>query len=109
MSTLDKYGLKPTKVKIELDGDEHEFYAKKISFNLANALSQQFNEIANQLAIIKFCLCEEDGTMVFARDCDLYEIGDHFPYELIALLSTEIAKLSGPQSRTEDIKKKLGN
>ncbi|MCR6739103.1 hypothetical protein NVV56_09390 [Aeromonas dhakensis] len=106
MSILDKYGLKPTKVKFELDGEIYEFYAKKISFNLAIAIAQQFNEIANQLAIIKFCLCEEDGTMVFASDCDLAEIGDHFPYELIILLSTEIAKMSGPQSRTEDVKKK---
>ncbi|ENC6658097.1 hypothetical protein ABKY47_002561 [Aeromonas hydrophila] len=109
MSILDKYGLKPKKVKIELDGDEHEFYAKKISFNLANALSQQYDEEVRQLAIIKYCLCEEDGVMVFASDCDLSEIGDQFQYELIALLSTEIAKMSGPQSRTEDVKKKLGN
>lgn len=109
MSTLEKYGLKPKVVKFELDGEVYVFYAKQISLNLALAISQQFNEIANQLAIIKFCLCEEDGTMVFASDCDLAEIGDQFQYEIIALLSTEIAKMSGPKARTEDVKKKQGS
>ncbi|MFQ2266814.1 hypothetical protein ACK321_12190 [Aeromonas hydrophila] len=109
MSILDKYGLKPKVVKFELDGETHEFYAKKISFNLALAISQQFNEEVRQLAIIKYCLCEEDGAMVFSEDCDLAEIGDQLPYELIALLSTEIAKMSGPKARTEDVKKKQGS
>ncbi|AVP84523.1 hypothetical protein [Aeromonas hydrophila] len=109
MSILDKYGLKPKVVKFELDGEAHEFYAKKISFNLALAISQQFNETVNQLAIIKYCLCEEDGTMVFSEDCDLAEIGDQLPFEIIDLLSKKILKMSGPKARTEDVKKKQGS
>lgn len=109
MSVLDKYGLKPKVVKFELDGEVYEFYAKQISLNLALAISQQFNELVNALAIIKFCLCEEDGKMVFASDCDLAEIGDHFQYEIILKLSAEIAKMSGPKARTEDVKKKQGS
>lgn len=109
MSFLDKFGLQPKKITFELDNESHEFYAKPISFNLALAISQQFNETVNQLAIIKYCLCEEDGTMVFASDCDLAEIGDQLPFEIIDLLSKKILKMSGPKARTEDVKKKHGN
>ncbi|MGE6114353.1 hypothetical protein ACLHZ0_21580 [Aeromonas salmonicida] len=109
MSFLDKYGLKPKKIKINLDGEEHEFYAKQISFNLAVALAQQFNEVARQLAIVKYCLCEEDGSMVFPEDIALEVIGDKLPYEVISIVATKIAKMSGPKERIEDVKKKHGN
>ncbi|MFQ2622646.1 hypothetical protein ACK3YV_07400 [Aeromonas caviae] len=106
MSFLDKYGLKPHKLTIELDGEEHTFYAKHISYNLAVSLSTQYLEGARELAVIMYCLCEEDGTMVFDKKTELAEVGDKISYELITLMATKIAEVSGPQKRVDNIKKK---
>ncbi|MFQ2569779.1 hypothetical protein ACK3Z8_00775 [Aeromonas caviae] len=101
MKFLDKFGLKPT--KIEIDGEL--IYYKAISYNLACALANEPSDVIRQLIIIRHCLCEENGQMVFAEDTDLAEIGDSLPFELISKISTEIAKSSGPRQRNEVVKK----
>lgn len=102
MKFLDKFGLKP--LSFELEGET--VYYKQISYNLAVAITHEYNDIMRQLIIIRHCLCEEDGSMVFHEDTDLAEIGDKLPFETISTIATEIAKLSGPKARDEQLKKK---
>lgn len=103
MKFLDKFGLKP--LSFELEGET--VYYKQISYNLAITIANENNDIIRQLIIIRHCLCEEeDGSMVFHEDTDLAEIGDKLPFETISTIATEIAKLSGPKARDEQLKKK---
>ncbi|MGE6115168.1 hypothetical protein ACLHZU_03645 [Aeromonas salmonicida] len=106
MKMLDKFGLKPNKLSITIDDEKQEFYSKLISYNLAVFLANNHDDIINQLTIIRHCLCEEDGTLVFSYDTPLEEIGDMFPFEVISLIATEIAKSSGPKARNENVIKK---
>lgn len=106
MKMLDKFGLKPKKMYIEVDGEKQEFFSKPISYNLAHYLRTQYDEIIQQLVIIRHCLCEQDGSMVFSEDTPLEVIGDMLPYENISLMAAEIAKSSGPKAREESIVKK---
>lgn len=105
MKFLDKFGMKPK--HFELDGEK--IFYKAISYNLAIALANEYNDVVRQLIIIRHCLCEEDGSMVFSEDQDLAEIGDALPFEIISQISTEIAKQSGPKARDENLKKKHNN
>ncbi|NEX74797.1 hypothetical protein [Aeromonas rivipollensis] len=102
MKFLDKFGLKP--LSFELEGET--VYYKQISYNLAVAITHEYNDIMRQLIIIRHCLCEEDGSMVFHEDTDLAEIGDKLPFEIISLIATEISNSSGPKVRDEQLKKK---
>ncbi|MGY6036646.1 hypothetical protein [Aeromonas sp. AE23HZ002T15] len=109
MDFLSKYSLKPHEIKVQYLDEEHVFHAKSISYNLAFQLKQSYAENIIQLAIIKYCLCNEDGTMIFAEDFDLGELGDQMGFELITLLSDAIADLSKPAKRAENVKKKQDN
>lgn len=102
MKFLDKFGLKP--LSFNLNGET--VYFKQISYNLAVAITHEYNDIMRQLIIIRHCLCEEDGSMVFHEDTDLAEIGDKLPFEIISLIATEISNSSGPKVRDEQLKKK---
>ncbi|WP_273761201.1 hypothetical protein [Aeromonas hydrophila] len=106
MKMLDKFGLKPKKMYIEVDGEKKEFYSKPISYNLAVFIGNQQDDIIRQLTMIRHCLCEQDGSMTFSEDTPLEHIGDVFPFEVIGLMAAEIAKSSGPKAREESIVKK---
>lgn len=106
MKMLDKFGLRPKKLEIEFEGEKQYFFAKPISYNLAVFIANEFNNHIRQLVIVRHCLCEEDGTLVFDENADLDEIGDKFPYEVISLMSAEISRSSGPVARSEDLAKK---
>lgn len=103
---LKKFGLKPKKLKFEYEGEEQTVYYKPISYNLAIAIANQYNDTIRQLIIIRHCLCDEDGTMVFDEQKELAEIGDELPFEVIGLVSAAIAKTSGPKERDDQITKK---
>ncbi|WP_330544496.1 hypothetical protein V0242_11795 [Aeromonas hydrophila] len=106
MKMIDKFGLKPKKMYIEVDGEKQEFYSKPISYNLAVFIGNQQDDIIRQLTMIRHCLCEQDGSMTFSEDTPLEQIGDVFPFEIIGLMAAEIAKSSGPKAREESIVKK---
>ncbi|QBX71544.1 hypothetical protein E4630_12110 [Aeromonas hydrophila] len=106
MKILDRFGLKPKKLEIEFDGEKQEFFAKPISYNLAVFIANEFDDNIRKLVIVRHCLCEEDGTMVFEEDTDLEVIGDQLPYEAISLMALEIAKSSGPKARGDELVKK---
>ena len=106
MKMLDKFGLKPKKLFIELDREKQEFHSKPISYNLAVFIANEFDENIRKLVIVRHCLCEQDGTMVFEEDTPLDVIGDALPYEVIGLMAIEIAKSSGPKARGEEVVKK---
>lgn len=106
MKMLDRFGLKPKKLFIEVDGEKQEFYSKPISYNLAVFIGNEFDDNIRKLVIVRHCLCEADGTMVFEEDTDLGVIGDQLPYEVISLMALEIAKSSGPKARGDELVKK---
>lgn len=101
MNMKEKFGLKPKKLFIEYDGEIQEFYAKPISYNLALFIAREFNEVIQQLTIIRHTLCDENGVMEFEEDTPFEVIGDTFPFEVISLMTTEIAKSSGPNANAE--------
>lgn len=106
MKMLDRFGLKPKKFEIEYDGEKQEFYSKPISYNLAVFITNEFDDNIRKLVIVRHCLCEADGTMIFEEDTDLGVIGDQLPYEVISLMALEIAKSSGPKARGDELVKK---
>lgn len=109
MKMLDKFGIKVKKLSFEIDGETQYFYSKPITYNLAQYLRNQHDEVIQQLVLIRHCLCEEDGSMTFSEDTPLEVIGDLLPYECISLMATSIANTSGPKARDENTIKKPVN
>ena len=103
---LKKYGLKPKKVQIEYNGKNELFHYRPISYNLAVAITGQTNDLVRQLLIIRHCLCDKNGKLIFDEKKDLAEIGDELSFDLVGLMSKEIANASGPQAQGKDILKK---
>ncbi|HHW4399883.1 TPA: hypothetical protein ACUNCG_000423 [Aeromonas hydrophila] len=104
---LDKHKLKPQLMSYEYEGETHEFYAKTISYNVFRAINQPLDPEIRALVIVKYCLVnEEDGSMVFDEDCDIEEIGDSLPYEVIVQIADKIAEETNIASRMKGIKKK---
>jgi hypothetical protein len=58
MKMLDRFGLKPKKGTIEVDGEILEFFYKPMSYNLAHEACKQFDEVIRTLLIVRHCLVE---------------------------------------------------
>lgn len=102
MKMLDRFGLKPKKGTIEVDGENLEFFYKPISYNLAHAACKQYHEVISPLLIVRHCLVDSNGEPVFDPDVDLSVIGDVFKFHVIILMSTHIVDDSGLNKSIKD-------
>lgn len=104
---LDKHKLKPQLMSYTHEDVTHEFYAKPISYNVFRFIKQEHvDPEIRALTIVKYCLMDEDGTMVFDENCDIEEIGDSLAYEVIVLIADKIAEETNNSNRMKNIKKK---
>lgn len=109
--SYEKFKLKPKLIKFDVLGEEQEAYIKTPSHNLVMwlAANQGIDETIQTLMVIKYCLCNEDGTMVVHGDSDLMVIGDLFPAEFVLPLGKAILHEWNLSTRNENVKKKHGN
>ncbi|MEB6640868.1 hypothetical protein MXM19_08410 [Aeromonas caviae] len=109
--SYEKFKLKPKLIKFDVLGEEQEAYIKTPSYNLVRWLASNVDtdQTIQTLMVIKFCLCNEDGTMVIHEDSDLSCVGDIFPAEFILPLGEAILREWDLSTRNENVKKKQGN
>lgn len=109
--SYEKFKLKPKLIKFDVLGEEQEAYIKTPSHNLVMWLRTNIDadQTIQTLMFIKYCLCNEDGSMVFHGDSDLSCVGDVFPTEFILPLGSAILREWDLSTRNENVKKKPGN
>ncbi|MGY3913618.1 hypothetical protein ACW5XW_23840 [Aeromonas piscicola] len=102
MKMLDRFGLKPKTGRIEVDGENLEFFYKPMSFNLVREVCNQFDDVIRTLLVARHCLVESNGEPVFDPDVDLSVIGDAFEFHIISLMSAHIVNDSGLNKSIKD-------
>lgn len=91
---LNKYKINVIEFKIDEDNDD-TFHTKELSYNVTRELAK-YNHIpeVQMLAIVKFCLCDDDGNNIFDSTDDLSFIGSCLGYEVVATLGQRILQIT---------------
>ncbi len=108
---LKKFRLKPKKIEIKVGEGIEEAYILPLSANMMLWLFQSgtyTREVTHDqiYRVIKYCVCESDGSRVFEDDFPEMGVGDCIELDVCAQIYEKVMSMYGPKEHQETVLKK---